>query len=57
MNPHNLNEEDIKYQFITPVIEKIGWNKNQICLEYTLQIVNCFLKMMMNMTIYYIIQK
>lgn len=35
MNRYNLNEEEIKYQFITPAIEKAGWDKNQIRLEYT----------------------
>ncbi len=33
-NKQNFNEEDIKYRFITPAIEKAGWDKNQICLEY-----------------------
>ncbi|OON90381.1 MAG: restriction endonuclease subunit R [Epulopiscium sp. Nele67-Bin001] len=30
-----MTEEDIKYQFITPAIEKSGWGKNQIKLEYS----------------------
>lgn len=33
-NKQSLNEEDIKYRFITPAIEKAGWDKNQIRLEY-----------------------
>lgn len=34
-NKQTLNEEDIKYRFITPAIETAGWAKNQIRLEYT----------------------
>ena len=29
-----MTEEDIKYQFITPAIENVGWSKNQIKLKY-----------------------
>lgn len=29
----NLSEEDIKYQFITPAIEKAGWGKDNISME------------------------
>lgn len=35
MNKRKMSEEDIKFQFITPAIEKAGWNKNQIRLEYS----------------------
>ena len=34
MKKHQMTEEDIKYQFITPAIENAGWSKNQIKLEY-----------------------
>jgi len=27
-------EEDVKFRYITPAIEKAGWNKNQIFMEY-----------------------
>ena len=30
----SLSEEDIKFQFITPAIERAGWQKNQIRMEY-----------------------
>jgi len=30
-----MNEEDIKFQFITPAIENAGWKKSQIKLEYS----------------------
>lgn len=30
-----FTEEDVKFQYITPAIEAVGWNKNQIRLEYT----------------------
>lgn len=30
-----LSEEDVKMRYITPAIEKAGWNKNQIRCEYT----------------------
>ena len=30
-----LSEEDIKLQFITPAIEKAGWTKENISMEYT----------------------
>ncbi len=29
-----LTEEDIKYRYITPAIEKAGWLKEQVLLEY-----------------------
>ena len=29
-----LTEEDVKYRYVTPAIEKAGWNKNQIFMEY-----------------------
>lgn len=29
-----LTEEDVKFQFITPAIEKAGWHKNQFRMEY-----------------------
>ncbi len=29
-----LTEEDVKFQFITPAIEKAGWKKNQFRMEY-----------------------
>ncbi len=29
-----LTEEDIKYRYITPAIEKASWNKKQIFMEY-----------------------
>ena len=35
MNKGDMNEEDIKYQFITPAIEKSGWNKSQIKFEHS----------------------
>jgi len=35
MNKKDMSEEDVKYQFITPAIEKAGWNKTQIKLEYS----------------------
>lgn len=36
MKKHEMTEEDIKLQFITPAIEASGWDKfNQIKLEYT----------------------
>lgn len=35
MNKRKMSEEDIKFQFITPAIEKVGWNKTQIKLEYS----------------------
>ncbi|MBO4250968.1 MAG: DEAD/DEAH box helicase family protein [Paludibacteraceae bacterium] len=31
---HTLSEEDIKFQFITPAIERAGWQKAQIRMEY-----------------------
>lgn len=34
MKKHEMTEEDVKYQFITPAIEKSGWAKNKIRLEY-----------------------
>ena len=30
-----MSEEDIKLQFITPAIEKAGWTKENISMEYT----------------------
>ncbi len=35
MSYNNFSEEDVKFQFITPSIEKAGWDKNQIRLEYS----------------------
>ena len=35
MNKRKMNEEDIKFQFITPAIENAGWKKSQIKLEYS----------------------
>ena len=29
-----LTEEDIKYRYITPAIEKAGWKKEQVLMEY-----------------------
>lgn len=29
-----LTEEDIKFRYITPAVEKAGWVKEQILLEY-----------------------
>lgn len=29
-----MNEETTKYQLITPAIERAGWSKEQILLEY-----------------------
>jgi integrase len=29
-----LTEEDIKYRYISPAVEKAGWVKNQVLLEY-----------------------
>lgn len=29
-----LTEEDVKFRYVTPAIEKAGWNKNQIFMEY-----------------------
>ena len=34
MNKKTLSEEDIKFQFITPAIEKKGWEKKNIRMEY-----------------------
>ena len=35
MKKHEMTEEDIKLQFITPAIEAAGWDKfKQIKLEY-----------------------
>ena len=35
MQKHEMTEEDIKLQFITPAIEAAGWDKfKQIKLEY-----------------------
>ena len=31
---NELSEEDIKYRYITPAIEKSGWLKNDIRMEY-----------------------
>lgn len=35
MKKHEMTEEDIKFQYITPAIEEAGWNKSQIKLEYS----------------------
>lgn len=36
MGKRDLSEEDIKVQFITPAIEKAGWNiKKQVRFEHT----------------------
>ena len=29
-----LTEEDVKFRYVTPAVEKAGWNKNQIFMEY-----------------------
>ena len=29
-----LTEEDIKYRYITPAIEQVGWKKEQVLMEY-----------------------
>ena len=29
-----LTEEDIKYRFISPAVEKAGWIKGQVLMEY-----------------------
>lgn len=34
MSKYDLTEEDIKFRYITPAIEKAGWDKKQIRLEY-----------------------
>ena len=35
MTKHEMTEEDIKLQYITPAIERAGWNKlKQIKMEY-----------------------
>lgn len=31
---YKLTEEDIKYRYITPAIEKAGWQKEQVFMEY-----------------------
>jgi type I restriction enzyme R subunit len=31
---NNLTEEDTKFRFITPAIEKAGWEKEQIKMEF-----------------------
>lgn len=37
LNENNLSEEDIKMKYITPAIEKAGWDiKKQVRAEYTL---------------------
>ena len=33
-NRENLSEEDIKLRYITPVLEKAGWTKKHIRMEY-----------------------
>ena len=30
-----LTEEDVKYRYITPAIEKANWKNNQIMMEYS----------------------
>lgn len=35
MGKRNFSEEDIKARYITPAVEKAGWNKQQIRYEYT----------------------
>ena len=30
-----LTEEDVKYRYITPAIEKANWQNNQIMMEYS----------------------
>jgi len=32
---YSLNEEEIKYRYIVPAIEKVGWAKSMIRMEYT----------------------
>ena len=34
MGKRDLSEEDIKARYITPAVEKAGWDKNQIRYEY-----------------------
>lgn len=34
MGMQELSEEDTKYRYITPAIEKSGWAKNDIRMEY-----------------------
>lgn len=33
-NNENLSEEDIKLRYITPALEKAGWTKEHIRMEY-----------------------
>lgn len=35
MSKRDLSEQDICYRYITPAIERAGWSKNQIRMEYT----------------------
>ena len=34
LNFGKLTEEDVKYQYITPAIENVGWSKEQLKFEY-----------------------
>jgi type I restriction enzyme R subunit len=34
MGKKDLSEEDIKVRYITPAVEKAGWDKKQIRYEY-----------------------
>lgn len=34
MNMKKLTEEDVKFRYIDPAIENIGWSKTQINKEY-----------------------
>ena len=35
MGKRELSEEDIKVRYITPAVEKAGWNKTQMRREYS----------------------
>ena len=37
MKNNKLSEEDIKNRYITPAIEKSGWNKEQMRMEYSIR--------------------
>ena len=42
MTKHEMTEEDIKLQYITPAIESAGWDKlKQIKMEYRLHGRSC----------------
>ena len=41
MTKHEMTEEDIKLQYITPAIESAGWDKlKQIKMEYNLSLIH-----------------